>query len=126
MPEARIILAQATTYLASAPKSNASYLAIDNALEEVRKSGELPIPLHVRNAPTKLMKDLGYSDGYKYAHDFEGGFTEQNHLPESIKNKLFYHPKPVGREVKIRERLESWWESRRKRSKKEKGEGTHD
>ncbi len=125
MPEARIILGQTTTYLASAPKSNASYLAIDSALEEVRKSGELPIPLHVRNAPTKLMKDLGYSEGYKYAHDFEGGFAGQNQLPEKIQGRLFYHPKPMGREMKIKERLETWWGSRRLKHK-EKGVGHHD
>jgi putative ATPase len=105
MPEGRIILAQAVTYLATAPKSNASYTAIDAALAEVRKSGSLPVPLHIRNAPTKLMKEMGYGSGYRYGHDYEGGYAEQDYLPESIKGRQFYVPKGHGYEKTIIERM---------------------
>ena len=87
LPEARINLAQGVTYLATAPKSNASYLGIDQALAEVRKSGALPVPLHIRNAPTKLMKELGYHQGYQYAHDFTEGVADQQHLPDKLQGK---------------------------------------
>jgi putative ATPase len=106
MPEGRLIIAQAVTYLATAPKSNASYLGIDEALAEVRKSGALPVPLHVRNAPTKLMKDLGYHKGYKYAHDFKEGFVEQEYLPEQLTGKKYYRPAGHGYEKYINERME--------------------
>lgn len=105
LPEGRIIMAQAVTYLATAPKSNASYLAIDAALAEVRKSGSLPVPLHIRNAPTKLMKEEGYGTGYKYAHDYEEGYADQEHLPERLTGKTFYQPKGHGYEKYIVERL---------------------
>ena len=108
MPESRIILAQATTYLASAPKSNASYLAIDAALAEVKKSGPLPVPMHLRNAPTKLMKDMGYHKGYLYPHDFPRGVVKQEYLPEELKGRAFYHPTNNGYEKSISERLEYW------------------
>ncbi len=108
MPEGRIPLAQATTYLATAPKSNASYVGIGEALAEVRKSGALPVPLHIRNAPTGLMKDLGYHQGYRYAHDFEGGFAPQQHLPDSLKNRRFYRPTDRGYEKMIGERMRHW------------------
>ena len=106
MPEGRIILGQAVTYLATAPKSNASYLGIDAALAEVRKSGALDVPLHIRNAPTKLMKELGYHQGYQYAHDFEGGYVQQEYLPEKLKGRKFYAPKGHGYEKSIVERME--------------------
>jgi len=106
MPEGRLIIAQAVTYLATAPKSNASYVGIDEALAEVRKSGALPVPLHVRNAPTRLMKDLGYHKGYKYAHNFKEGFVEQEYLPEQIAGKKFYRPAGHGYEKYINERME--------------------
>lgn len=106
MPEGRIILGQAVTYLATAPKSNASYLGIDAALAEVRKSGALEVPLHIRNAPTKLMKELGYHQGYQYAHDFEGGYIRQEYLPEKLKGRAFYEPKGHGYEKNIIERME--------------------
>ena len=106
MPEGRIILGQAVTYLATAPKSNASYLGIDAALSEVRKSGALEVPLHIRNAPTKLMKELGYHQGYKYTHDFEGGYTQQEYLPEKLHGRKFYQPKGHGYEKNIVERME--------------------
>lgn len=106
MPEGRIILGQAATYLATAPKSNASYAGIDAALAEVRKSGALPVPLHIRNAPTRLMKDLGYHAGYKYAHDFEGGHVSQEYLPEKLRGRKFYAPRGHGYEKTIKERME--------------------
>lgn len=106
MPEGRIILGQAVTYLATAPKSNASYIGIDAALSEVRKSGALEVPLHIRNAPTKLMKEMGYHKGYQYAHDYEGGYVQQEYLPEKLKGKKFYAPKGHGYEKNILERME--------------------
>jgi putative ATPase len=101
MPEARIILAQTTIYLASSPKSNSAYLAIDKALEEVRKSGDLPVPLHLRNAPIKLMKELDYGKSYKYPHNYENNFVEQDYLPDGLKNKIFYKPGNNSRESKL-------------------------
>ncbi|MBN1408167.1 MAG: replication-associated recombination protein A [Calditrichaceae bacterium] len=105
MPEARIILSQVATYLASVPKSNAAYLAVDAAVAEVRKSGLLPVPLHLRNAPTQLMKKLDYGSDYKYPHDYEDHFIEQVYLPEKIKNKIFYEPSENGRESKLKSYL---------------------
>jgi putative ATPase len=106
LPEGRIIMAQAVTYLASAPKSNASYLGIDEAIAEVRNSGALPVPLHIRNAPTRLMKDLGYHKGYRYAHDYADGHVPQQHLPDGLAGRTFYRPQGYGYEKQIRERLE--------------------
>ncbi len=106
LPEGRIVIAQAVTYLATAPKSNASYLGIDQALAEVRKSGALPVPLHIRNAPTRLMKDLGYHKGYRYAHDYEEGYVPQDYLPELLKGRRFYEPAGHGYEKLIMERME--------------------
>ena len=111
MPEGRIILGQAVTYLATAPKSNASYLGIDAALAEVRKSGALPVPLHIRNAPTKLMKELDYHKGYKYAHDYDEGYSGQECLPEKLAGRKFYEPKGHGYEKSIIERME-WLKNR--------------
>jgi putative ATPase len=113
MPEARIILGQAAAYLASAVKSNAAYTAIQEALDEVRNSGEQPVPLHLRNAPTGLMKGMGYGAGYLYAHDFEGGHVQQEYLPERLKDRIFYRPKEIGREKDIKSRLEFLWKKRR-------------
>ena len=106
MPEGRILMAQAATYLATAPKSNASYLGIDEALAEVRKSGAQPVPLHIRNAPTRLMKNLGYHTGYRYDHDYEGGYAAQEYLPERLQGKKFYRPEGRGYEKYIKERME--------------------
>ena len=106
LPEGRIILAQAVTYLATAPKSNASYVGIDAALAEVRKSGALPVPLPIRNAPTRLMKDLGYHKGYKYAHDYQEGYVAQQHLPDELRGRKFYDPSGHGYEKTIKERME--------------------
>ena len=109
MPEGRIPLAEATVYLASSPKSNASYLAIDEALAKVKQTGSLPVPLHLRNAPTKLMEELGYSDGYKYAHDFPGNFVDQEFLPEELSGTVFYKPQQNRHEDTLRAYLEKCW-----------------
>ncbi len=113
MPEARIILANVATYLASAPKSNASYLAIDAALEDVRRMPNLPVPIHLRNAPTQFMKQLGYGEQYKYAHDYPNHFVDQQYLPDALKEKIYYHPTENGREKSIKERLEFLWKKRK-------------
>lgn len=112
MPESRIILSECAIYLATSPKSNSAYSAIDEALAEVKLSGHLPVPLHLRNAPTKLMKQLGYGEEYKYAHSFEGNFVLQDFLPEKIKEKRFYKPQQNPTEEKILERLRTWWKNR--------------
>lgn len=114
MPEARIILAQCVTYLASAPKSNASYIGIEKALEEVRKNPLAKVPLHLRNAPTKLMKELGYGSDYKYAHDYQNHFVEENYLPDELAGKQFYFPTEQGQEKKIKEWLKSLWKKKKK------------
>lgn len=114
MPEGSIILAQAATYLASCPKSNASYKAIKAAGEDVNNLPAFDVPLHLRNAPTKLMKDLNYGKEYKYSHDFEKHFIEQQYLPEEIKEKLYYKPTDEGEEGKLKKRLNELWEKRRR------------
>jgi putative ATPase len=106
MPEARINLAQAVTYLAMAPKSNASYVGINEAIEEIRQSGALPVPMHLRNAVTGLMKSEGYGSGYRYAHSERDGRARQTHLPQAIVGKKFYRPKDSGLERQIKERLD--------------------
>jgi putative ATPase len=108
-PESRIILSETAIYLASSPKSNASYMAIENALETVTEKGDLPVPLHLRNAPTRLMKDLGYHKDYKYAHTYEGNFVKDNYLPEDLKGTRFYDPGNNPREEEIRKHLEGLW-----------------
>ncbi len=109
MPEARIILAQCTTYLASSPKSNASYIGIEKAFNEVRNKSLFAVPLHLRNAPTKLMKDIGYGKEYKYAHDFDNNFVEENYFPEELKGSQFYFPTENGQEKNLKERLKFLW-----------------
>ena len=111
-PEAEIILSQCTTYLACSPKSNASYAAIKSAKGKVRETADLPVPLHLRNAPTQLMKNEGYGKGYQYAHDFENNFVEQEFLPEEIKNTKFYDPGDNNREKEIRQRLRKLWKEK--------------
>ena len=120
MPEARIILSQATTYLASAPKSNAAYVAINEAMNDVKQLSPEPVPLHLRNAPTGLMQEMGYARGYKYAHDYEGGFIEHEFLPPGLKDRIYYRPREIGAEKKIKERLEKWWSRRRERKNRGK------
>lgn len=113
MPEARIILAQCVTYLASSPKSNASYLGIESALNEVRKNPLNGVPNHLRNAPTKLMKEIGYGKNYKYAHDFENHFVEENYLPDDLKNKQFYFPTEIGQEKRLKDWLKFLWKTKK-------------
>lgn len=109
MPEARIPLSECAVYLASSPKSNASYLAIEKALQEARENKSRPVPLYLRNAPTKLMEELGYSDGYKYAHDYPGHFTDLEFMPEGLEGKAFYEPQPNAHEDKLKAYLQACW-----------------
>ncbi|MBQ5856162.1 MAG: replication-associated recombination protein A [Bacteroidales bacterium] len=111
-PESRIILSQTAIYLASSPKSNASYMAINMAQDVVRKTGNLSVPMHLRNAPTKLMKDLGYKDGYKYAHDYEGNFVELEFLPQEISGTKFYQPQNNPRERELQNSLRNKWKEK--------------
>lgn len=111
-PEARIILSETAIYLAVSPKSNSAYMAINEALAFVKQTGNLPVPLHLRNAPTKLMKDLEYGKEYKYAHSYEGNFVEQDFLPEEIKNLKFYEPGKNSTEKKIYEELKKKWQNK--------------
>jgi putative ATPase len=111
-PEARIILSQCATYLAGSAKSNAAYMAIGKAQQVVRETGDLPVPLHIRNAPTSLMKDHGYGKGYRYAHDYEQNFSVQEYLPEKISGTLFYDPGKNLREEEIRKRLKALWKDK--------------
>jgi putative ATPase len=111
-PESRIILSQCTTYLACSPKSNAAYVAIKDAQELVQKTGDLSIPLHLRNAPTKLMKDQDYGKGYKYAHNYPGNFAFQEFLPKEISGKKLYDPGDNARENEMRKRMQSLWKEK--------------
>ncbi|HJO82545.1 MAG: replication-associated recombination protein A [SAR202 cluster bacterium] len=109
MPEGRIPLAEATVYLATAPKSNAAYMAIGGALEDARNTRNDPVPLHLRNAVTGMMRDLGYGKDYKYTHDFEGHFTPTDNLPENLKDRKYYEPTDQGYEAEVAKRLSRWW-----------------
>ncbi|HEX5169727.1 MAG TPA: replication-associated recombination protein A [Cyclobacteriaceae bacterium] len=111
-PEARIILAQCAVYLASSPKSNASYMAIENALQKVQETGDLPVPLSIRNAPTKLMKNLGYGKNYQYAHSYEGNFVNMEFLPDKIAGAKFYEPGNNPREEELRKYLRAMWKEK--------------
>jgi putative ATPase len=111
-PEARIILSQCAIYLATSPKSNASYMAINEALSAVREHGDLPVPLHIRNAPTHLMKKLDYGKGYKYSHDFEGNFSSQEYLPPPLTGNKFYNPGKNAREEELRKYLKNLWKEK--------------
>lgn len=108
-PEGRIPLAEATVYLATSPKSNSAYMGINKALQVVQQTGNQPVPLHLRNAPTKLMAQLGYSQGYKYAHDYEGHFVEQQFLPDELANTRLWTPQPNAAEEKLKQRMEALW-----------------
>ncbi|MDR1847870.1 MAG: replication-associated recombination protein A [Bacteroidales bacterium] len=108
-PECRIILSETAVYLATSPKSNSTYMAIEQALAEVERSGDLPVPLHLRNAPTKLMKELHYSDGYKYAHDYQNNFTQLQFLPDEIHNTILYTPGSNAKEQNIKQTLQNNW-----------------
>ena len=111
-PEGRIPLAEATVYLATSPKSNSAYLGVDAALSLVKQTGNLPVPLPIRNAPTQLMKDLGYHDGYKYPHDFPGHFTEQQYMPDAIKDERIWHGQHNPTEEKLYQRMVNYWGKR--------------
>ena len=118
MPEAQLILAQTAAYLASAPKSNASMLAIGHAMKDVRNLPNLPVPLHLRNAPTKLMEQLGYGKDYKYSHDYDQHFSEQQYLPDNLKDNVYYKPTEIGKEKEIKDRLDKLWNKKRGKEKK--------
>ena len=109
MPEARIPLAQATVFLATAPKSNTAYMALERALADVRGKPNDPVPLHLRNAVTGLMRAMDYGKGYRYSHDYTGHFVEQEYLPHSLRDARYYFPAPQGREREIEERMREWW-----------------
>lgn len=109
MPEARIVLAEAAIYLATSPKSNSAYMAINEAMDYVTKSGPLSVPLHIRNAPTQLMKNLGYGTRYKYPHDFEGHFAEQEFMPDEVSGTTFYFPARNKHEEELARRISQWW-----------------
>jgi putative ATPase len=111
-PESRIILSETAIYLATSPKSNSSYLAIDEALALVKETGDLSVPLNIRNAPTSLMKELGYGDGYKYAHNYDGNFTQEEFLPKEISKKILYNPQDNPREIEIKNRLTGIWKNK--------------
>jgi len=111
-PEGRIILAEATVYLASSPKSNSAYLAIDDALALVERTGNLPVPLHLRNAPTKLMKELNYGKNYKYSHDFQNHFVDQQFMPDELKNERIWKVQDSPTERKLGEWLRTLWKGR--------------
>ena len=111
-PEGRIPLAEATVYLATSPKSNSAYQGINDALGLVRETGNLPVPLHLRNAPTKLMKQLGYGKDYKYAHAYSGNFVNQQFLPDEVKECRIWHPQNNAQEVKLKERMQALWGER--------------
>ncbi len=109
MPEARIPLSECAVYLASSPKSNSAYMAIDSAMSAVQEDKTAPVPLYLRNAPTSLMKELGYADGYKYAHDFQGHFVDQEFMPESMSGRVFYEPQPNAQEDRLKSYLQACW-----------------
>ncbi len=109
MPESRIMLSQTAIYLATSPKSNSAYIAINEAMELAKRTGNLPVPLHLRNAPTKLMEEIGYGKGYKYSHDFEGSFAQQQYLPDEVRNTIFYQPKENAKEQEILRKLQQLW-----------------
>ena len=111
-PEGRIPLAETTVYLATSPKSNSAYLGVDTALAKVRETGNQPVPLPIRNAPTQLMKELGYHDGYKYPHDYPGHFTEQQYLPDALVNERFWHGQHNPTEEKLYQRMVNYWGNR--------------
>lgn len=113
-PEGRIPLAEATVYLATSPKSNSAYMGINSAIDLVRRTGNLPVPLPIRNAPTKLMADLGYHDGYKYPHDYSGNFTPQQYLPDDIQNEVLWHPCSNASENRSHERMSLYWPDRKR------------
>ena len=122
LPEGRIPLAEATVYLACAPKSNSAYAALNQAMQDVREQANEPVPLHLRNAVTGMMKDMGYSKDYKYSHNYEGHFKEQEYLPPSLKGRRYYHPGEEGAEQEISQRLSRWWSDKASDNQPESGD----
>ncbi len=120
MPEAKIILSQVAAYLATTPKSNSAVVAINRAIEDVRRLPDLPVPLHLRNAPTTLLSDLGYGKDYRYAHDFPGHFVQEKYLPPELQERIYYHPGDQGREVNFLKRLSQLWKGIKDYTKKDK------
>jgi putative ATPase len=121
-PEGELALAQAAVYLATAPKSNSIYTAYSRVQSVIRKTGTLPVPLHIRNAPTRLMKDLGYGRDYKYAHDYATGFVPQDYLPDQLQGSIYYHPRQRGYEKQIKQRLDNWRRQLRRSTPKSDGQ----
>jgi putative ATPase len=119
-PEGELALAQAAVYLATAPKSNSIYAAYGQVQQVVRNAGSLPVPLHIRNAPTRLMKDLGYGKDYKYAHNYQDAFVAQDYLPEKLQGQVFYKPTGRGYEKIVKERLDKWRQLRSQQKLAEK------
>jgi putative ATPase len=120
MPEANLALAQCAVYLASAPKSNALYAAYSEVQQDVERTRADPVPLHLRNAPTPLMRRIGYGKGYKYAHDYEEAQVDQQNLPDAIKDRTYYHPSDRGYEKTVKERLDAFEEAKKRTSRKPK------
>jgi len=116
-PEGELAIAQAVIYMACAPKSNSAYIAFDKAKADVAEHGSLPVPLWIRNAPTRLMKELGYGKGYRYAHEFDNALVDQEHFPEELKGRIYYEPKEVGRETRLAEYVQKYREFRRQAAK---------
>jgi putative ATPase len=115
LPEGKLALAQAAVYLATAPKSNAIYRAYASAVTDVKREGSLPVPLHIRNAPTRLMKNLGYGKGYRYAHSYDKAYVQQEYLPEKLQGRRYYNPTERGFEKIIKDRLQKWRKTGRKK-----------
>jgi len=118
LPEGNLALAQVAVYLATAPKSNAVYTAYQKVRRDVREVENMPVPLHIRNAPTSLMEDLGYGEGYKYPHDYPDHFVEEEYLPENLKGRIYYEPSEQGGERDIKKRLENWRRQKRERERR--------
>ena len=123
LPEGALALAQAAVYLATAPKSNALYVAYQGVEKDVRELGTMPVPLHIRNAPTSLMKELGYGKDYKYPHDYADHFIEEEYLPENLKGRIYYRPTEQGVEREIKKRLDFW---RKRKQEKQKPSSSKD
>jgi len=123
MPEGNLALAQAAVYLATAPKSNSLYAAYKKVQDEIKHGSSESVPLHLRNPVTPLMKDLGYGEDYKYAHDFPGHFVEQQNLPDTLKDKKFYTPGELGYEQQVDSRLKTWWDKKSQNGEDEKPPG---
>jgi putative ATPase len=123
MPEGELAVAEAAVYLALAPKSNSLYTAYSDVKSDVERTRNEPVPMHIRNAPTGLMKALGYGHGYKYAHDFEGAQVEQSHLPDSLRGRRYYRPTDRGHEARLKQRMDEWAQQRKLNSQRDNSKG---